>query len=404
MDAVAEPIVLRPIDEIAAMPPFSTVPELLHTSADRGRCELLPGSQLPASDWYPGAVASKAGDYSPPWWSPDPIIHSSAVHLFRLRDAYYMPAFGVIVTAAGEVMRASMFQASYRTPDLSLLPAAERRRDETILNVPRAVDSLDRIVVSMPWGATINYGHFLLDCLPAIALTMQLPEVGAYRFAFPPLEPWQRRHLQLLGVEDAIELDRPIYRVSDLLFTSCLGGFLNSPNVNYRTVRDEQLLRKAPTSLSFERIYISREAHPRRTMRSERRLEERLRQLDFTVVAPEEHTVDEQIDIFRNADLVVGCAGAAFANVLYCRRDTTVVEITPSRMVTPITTSGRWVYSLCAIVGCRWRPYYCAHSESVQTVSVGDGQRREVGFTFDLDIEDLVRYVEGFTASGVAPG
>jgi capsular polysaccharide biosynthesis protein len=399
MDAVAERIVLRPVDEVAVMPLFSAPPELLHDHSNRGRCELLPASQLPASSWYPEAVGSKGGDFSPPWWSPDPIIYSSAVQLFRLREAYYLPAFGVIVTAAGQVMRASMVQASYRTPDLSLLPAAERLGDETILNVPREIDELDRIVVSMPWGATINYGHFLLDCLPAIALMIEIPELGAYRFAFPPLEPWQRRHLQLLGVQDPIELDHPIYRVSDLVFTSCLGGFLNAPNVNYRTVREKQLARKAPTRLSFKRVYITRKGHPSRTLLSERRLEERLQELDFSVVAPEEHTIDEQIDIFRNAELVVGCAGAAFANVLYCRRDTTVVEITPSRMVTPVTTSGRWVYNLCAIAGCRWRPYYCTQSESVQTVAVGDGQLREVGFTFDLDIEDLVRFVEGLAAS-----
>jgi len=395
----AQPIVLRPVDEIAAMPLFSTIPELLDDRSACGRCELLPGSQLPASAWYPGAVASKGGDYSPPWWSADPIIYSSAVQLFRLRDAYYLPAFGVIVTAAGEVMRTSMVQASYRTPDLGLLPAAERCGDETRLNLPREIESLDRIAVSMPWGATINYGHFLLDCLPAIASMIQIPALETYRFVFPPLEPWQRRHLHLLGVDNPIELDRPIYRVSDLVFTSCLGGFLNTPNVNYRTVRELQLARKSPTDLSFNKVYLTREGHPSRTLLSERRLEERLQELDFSVVSPEEHTVDEQIDIFRNAELVVGCAGAAFANVLYCRRGTTVVEITPSRMVTPITTSGRWVYNLCAIVGCRWRPYYCTQSESVQTVAVGDGQRREVGFAFDLDIEDLVRFVEGLAAS-----
>jgi capsular polysaccharide biosynthesis protein len=399
VDALSGRIVLRPVDEVEVMPLSSTVSELLDDPSDRGRCELLAGSQLPASAWYPEAVGSKGGDYSPPWWSPDPIIYSNAVQLFRLRDAYYLPAFGVVLTAGGEVMRASMVQASYRTPDLSLLPHAERRRDDTVLSLPREIDDLGRIAVSMPWGATINYGHFLLDCLPAVALTIQIPELAAYRFAFPPLEPWQRRHLKLLGVETAIELDRPIYRVSDLVFTSCLGGFLNSPNVNYRTVRDRQLARKAPTPMSFKRVYISREGHPSRTLLSERRREARLRQLDFTVIYPEQHTIDEQIDIFRNANLVVGCAGAAFANVLYCQRGTTVVEITPRRMVTPVTTSGRWVYNICAIVGCRWRPYYCAHSESVQTVEVGGGECREVGFTFDLDIEDLVSHVEGLTAS-----
>src|SRR5919108_3094269 len=135
MDAVAERIVLRPIDEVAVMPSFPSVPKLMDARFEWGSCELLAGSQLPASAWYPEAVGSKGGDYSPPWWSPDPIIYSSAVHLFRLRDAYYVPAFGVIATAAGEVMRASMVQASYRTPDLSLLPHAERGGDETILNL-----------------------------------------------------------------------------------------------------------------------------------------------------------------------------------------------------------------------------------------------------------------------------
>jgi hypothetical protein len=38
----------------------------------------------------------------------------------------------------------------------------------------------------------------------------------------------------------------------------------------------------------------------------------------------------------------------------------------------------------------------------VQTVEVGGGQHREVGFTFDLDIEELVRYVQGLEATPVA--
>jgi capsular polysaccharide biosynthesis protein len=405
---ITDRLVLRPnTDELEALPHRSTVADLLEDGSDRGRLELLPGSNVRASSWHPGAVALKGGSYSPPWWSDDPVIESKAAHLFRLRDAYYVPRFGVVISGAGEVMQTSMAQAAYPTPDLSLLPHAERVGDETVLDIPPDLDRLERIVVSMPWGAIYNYGHFLLDCLPTVAAVLEIPELEAYTFAFPSLQPWHRRHLELLGVHGRVELGEgdarwrgSIFQVSDLVFSSAMGHNLYHPNVNYRTVRDRQLARKLSTPFAYEKIYITRRGNPKRVFCSERTLEERLRELGFAIVAPEHHTIDEQIDIFRNADVIVGCAGAAFANVVYCRPDTTVVEITPSGMVTPTMIGGIWVRNICVIVGCRWRPYYCEEEPPDEPTLVAGIERRELGRSFDLDVDDLLGYIESVTATG----
>src|SRR5207247_144313 len=122
----------------------------------------------------------------------------------------------------------------------------------------------------------------------------------------------------------------------------------------------------------------------------------------FAVVAPENHTVDEQIDMFRNANVIVGCAGAALANALYCREGTTIVEITPMRMVEAAQVSGMWVYNICAIVGCNWRPYYCRDTPQDEPVLVAGVERAEIGFSFDLDVDDLLRYVEAVTSGASA--
>ena len=342
---------LRLTDEIVALPKRSGTSSLIANRADRGRWEVLPGSELPASAWHKGTVASSGGSFTPPWWSDDPLIECHSVHVFRLRDAYYVPELGGIISAAGEVMKTTMAEAAYLGAPLDVLPHVEHRKSDAHLSLPDAVDTLEEIVVTMPWGATSNYGHFLLDCLPAVASILEIPDLSSFRFAFPPLKPWQRRHLELLGVDRPMELDRSIYRISDVIFTSCMDNFLHHPNVNYRTLRHRQLARQRRTEISAKKVYltrrgvVTRSGATKRTFLSEQELEERLGRQGFVIVAPEELTIDEQIGLFSNADVVVGCAGAAFANAIYCREDATLVEITPARMVVPATVSGKWLYT-----------------------------------------------------------
>jgi len=350
-------------------------------------------------------VASFGGNLAPSWWSDDPIIESASVCLFRLRDAYFVPSFGIVFSNEGEVMMHSMAQAATVTPGLALLPHTERRGEETIISLPNDVHELDRIIVSMPWGAITNYGHFVLDCLPTIASLVDEPELDAYTFAFPPLSPWQRRHLELLGLEDPLELELvscgEILHASDVVWSNCMAGFIHRPNTIYRAIRDKQLARKKPTLLSFEKVYVTRrgfvspDGTTKRTFLSEETLERRLEQLGFVVVNPVQYTIDEQIDIFRHADVVVGCSGAGLANVLYCQRGATVVEITPMRMTAQALARNLWVFKICSIVGCKWRPYYCADNPPENLVFVAGVEQAELGgFSFDLDVEDLIGYIE----------
>jgi len=326
--------------------------------------------------------------------------------LFRLSGAYFAPGFGIVFSSEGEVMVRSMAQAATATPDLALLPYTERTGEETIIRIPRDVREMDRIIVSMPWGAITNYGHFVLDCLPIVAAVGDEPELERYRFAFPTLKPWQRRHLELLGVENPLEVEvldscGPILRASDVVWSSCMASFIHRPNATYRVIRDKQLSRKRPTSLSFEKVYITRrgfvspDGTTKRIFLSEKALERRLRQLGFVVIDPVQYTVDEQIDIFRHAELVVGCSGAGLANVLYCQPGATVVEITPMRMTAQVLARNLWVLNICSIVGCKWRPYYCADSPPEKPVFVaGIEQAERGGFSFDCDVEDLIGYIE----------
>ena len=48
------------------------------------------------------------------------------------------------------------------------------------------------------------------------------------------------------------------------------------------------------------------------------------------LIYPEEHTLFEQIEFFNNADIVIAQHGAALVNMVFCKPDRAIIEISSS--------------------------------------------------------------------------
>ena len=115
-------------------------------------------------------------------------------------------------------------------------------------------------------------------------------------------------------------------------------------------------LRAAPTpparEEAAERIYVSRQRSGKRRIHDHDSLEPVLDRLGFTTIYPENHTVAEQARLFHGARVIFGAHGSGFANLVFCRPGTTLVELfepDPAR-----TTSAYWVLS--RQMGVRYLP------------------------------------------------
>jgi capsular polysaccharide biosynthesis protein len=367
----------------SALPVYDGAAALCGLLARRGRCELIPATARHVSEWSPHRFG-KAGAPLPDWWDDDPILDGRAVELFRVSYAYYLPASGAVISAAGEAMESSIEEARSAAPEGSLagLACIQSKDGVDTFEPPRAPPQLQQAVVTMPLGAMLNYGHFVLDCLAGVVATMKVRELRSSPYVFPALAPWQRRHLELLGVMNPFVTTGSIYRVSRLYFTNAMAHNLHSPNVHHLALRDMQLTNvrpEAPAGVG-ERIYLSRRGAQQRSFVNDAEVEARLASLGFSIVQPQAYDVDEQIQMFRQAKVIVGPAGAAFTNVLYCRPDTLIVEIVPTPM------AARWVGWLCAMTGSRWRPYYCK-GRSERTWGV------QIDLRFSVDADDLIHHI-----------
>ncbi|WP_428684116.1 glycosyltransferase family 61 protein [Reyranella sp.] len=93
------------------------------------------------------------------------------------------------------------------------------------------------------------------------------------------------------------------------------------------------LLLPAPVRHSRDRsgelLYVTRNESSMRRILNEDELLPGLKDMGFRIVSPAMLSLPEQIDAFRNARIVLSAHGAQLTNILFCRPNTTLVEIFP---------------------------------------------------------------------------
>lgn len=302
-------------------------------------------------------MAGRSGGEDPPYWhdgASGAPVH--AVTVARVRDVLHVPGFGAVIDAKGQVMRSTVGEALFFTPDLAALPHTYLADGVTTLIPPADIPRLAAGGVFMGWGGRFNYGHFLLDCLPSLAvlrLTGLLDDMPAVA---PPLNTWQRESLRLLlGQAEADrvqEIDAPLVRIDDAAFATPMDHFLHAPNRPLDWVRERMLAHVDRPDTGFRRLYVSRRGDTKRPMLNEDALEQALAARGFQIVRPETLPVADQIALFRDADVIAGPTGAALANILFCKPTARIFEIQPSNFV------GIWTRGVAHFIGVAWHPYY----------------------------------------------
>lgn len=78
-----------------------------------------------------------------------------------------------------------------------------------------------------------------------------------------------------------------------------------------------------------ELLYVSRNESSMRRILNENDLLPGLRDMGFHIISPGKLSLTEQIEAFRNARVVLSPHGAGLTNILFCRPNTTLIEIFP---------------------------------------------------------------------------
>ena len=180
-----------------------------------------------------------------------------------------------------------------------------------------------------------NYGHWLIDGLSRYFLLERFfdPE-NIDHFIVPPRNlPFHQEMLESLGITNdrVIELTpmRPL-KFDKLLCTSSPRGTTSSvtPGWVIDSYRNK-ILPQISNNKSGKKIYVSRKDSAIRQLANEDELAEKLNHYGFETVVLSDYNFLEKATLFNSADVIVGLSGAGFANLMFCKENTRIVEIFP---------------------------------------------------------------------------
>ena len=183
----------------------------------------------------------------------------------------------------------------------------------------------EAVLLTLPWHH--NFYHWMVEILPRLSLCDSLPELQGLPLLVARSSPrFVQDSLALTGYLDrALFLDDGAYRFDKLHLPTRL-----APASQASPLAVEWLRRKVsapPPSNTVRRLYISRRDAKIRSVTNEAEVEAALGDLGFVTVVPSEHSLSRQVELFRNADIVVGSHGAAFANLVFAKAATAIIEV-----------------------------------------------------------------------------
>jgi capsular polysaccharide biosynthesis protein len=193
------------------------------------------------------------------------------------------------------------------------------------------VEKVDGTVVAMATrGGSNNFYHFILDVLPRF---------GVFQEAMPGVEPdglyvpngsgWQQTLLDLAGLSKYPVISTAKHRAvraDRLIVPSIPNPYEVAPRPTVEWIRTR--LPAIDTADKPRRIYVSRgNVRNTRRMVQEDAVWSMLEQRGFARVQPESMGIQEQIDLFAAAEVIVAPHGAALTSLVFTSPGVRVLEM-----------------------------------------------------------------------------
>ena len=219
------------------------------------------------------------------------------------------------------------------------------RKNKILENgTPRKMIYLKGSVLSLlsGGGANKNYFHWLFDVLPKLYLFEQVHSLKKIDyFLFPNLDlSFQKQTLRLLNINRKKCLSSIDHRhiFSDKIFVTSHPYVLNfNSKYGSRNIPDwisswlkKRFLKFSSNKFKYDKIYIDRKiknTFNERYLINNREIRNYLTKKDFKILYLEDYSFKDQISIFKNAKIIIGLHGAGFANIVFCKKGTKIIEI-----------------------------------------------------------------------------
>jgi hypothetical protein len=167
-----------------------------------------------------------------------------------------------------------------------------------------------------------GYQHWLTQCVPAIDWSLRQSRTRVVRLLLPPLEPWQEDFLSILGYSEASRVTlQPgaYYHLPQVEYSDFLNGTASFGISLSLLDTAKRILQRLPAGESSEKVLYVPALNPYYgSIRNENEVMDLLRSRGVYIVERNLRTAD-RINLFRQADVVIGPLGQGLTDILFCK-------------------------------------------------------------------------------------
>jgi len=267
------------------------------------------------------------------------------------------------------------------------------------IGTPRILRKLNGVVLSLLTGGAgnNNYWHWLHDVLPRIGLCSKSFNLNEINYYLVPslLKKFQNETLDVLNIPKNKRLSSSEYRhiiTEKLIITDhpvVVSGnstldIQNIPNWIILWLKENFIKKniiknkKASNKIYIERDLVSKNKISARSISNDSEVKKYLLNKGFYVVRLGELDFQDQVNLFYNAEHIIGLHGAAFANIVFCKPKTRIIEIKS-------LSAGSAIGNLAKKNNLNYKSVD-VDDKHIHKHDSSTKQRQDVGFTANIEI------------------
>lgn len=283
------------------------------------------------------------------------------IYTYNLRQVIYYPKYELILTESRKIIKEASYgfnvlKAEQMSDVIKLLYFNFSNPHQ--LYPGKKMEKISGVCSLVSEYFKNNHYHTLIDVAPKLYLLNQ-PEyqyIDEIKLLFSreptPIEIFLINKLAPGNAKiNLVENSENLYAVDQLIFPTLMSrvcsGYL--PSVYLEYFQDKILPKRE--SKKVNRIFISRAKAKRRRIINEDELFEALKPHGFKKYFLEDLSIEAEIEIFYDADYVVGIFGAGLTNMIFSKK-IKVLELSPSQFFDPcfyyLAKSLRHTYGYCS--------------------------------------------------------
>jgi len=262
-------------------------------------------------------------------------VEGGRIYTDRIQD--------VAVIIDNKIIEGPSFQLRYKK-ELQIYNSNIKDNVVFTKGTPRILKNLEGNVLSLLTGGAgnDNYWHWLTDVLPRIALVNKCFNLDEINFFLLPnyKKRFQEETLDYLKIHKTKRISSEKFRhikAKKIILTDhpvVVSGDSSSDAQNIpvwviQWLKNNFLEKNINTQVK-KKIYIDRDdkviSKSSRSIINEKEVREHLIKEGFEPIKLAQTSFREQVNLFNNADCIAGLHGAGFANIIFCRSGTKVIE------------------------------------------------------------------------------